>query len=282
LHVLRLRSLPATDNTNVLHCLVRRRYILRNGGLSVHELPCWQVFDNRRDLHLLIMRVRSVPASHWADIVQLAVPTGSVLGHHRQCLHQLRCRTVFNDCWNLLVCDLCRRAVPDIDCANVVCSVRMRHLQQQHRTHHGMHYVLHRRLLLQQRRERLLRVPRRDVRIDNGSLLLRRVRLRHVQHEHREDDGVHQQVRHRAVLEHWSSCLLVVPRRHVHSAYRNLHLHKLRGREVPDFDRADDVHELCMRHLQYHDWPHHSLHHDLRHRALLEHRCVCLHAMCRR
>jgi hypothetical protein len=129
MHILCVRSVPATHRADVLQHAVRRRHILRNGCLSVHELPCWQVFDNRRDLHLLVLRVRSVPASHWADIVQLVVPTGSVLGHHRQCLPQL-CS------WQVLICrrhvlllKLCRRPLPVLDRAIVMQSVRLRILQ---------------------------------------------------------------------------------------------------------------------------------------------------------
>jgi hypothetical protein len=110
-------------------------------------------------------------------------------------------------------------------------------------------------------------------------VLVHVLRLRHVQLRHREDDGVHEQLRRGSVLQQWGICMHGVPRRHVHSCFGNLHLHKLRGREVPDHDGPDDVHELCMRHLQYQCRPHHSLHDDLRHRALLEHRCQRLHGL---
>jgi hypothetical protein len=95
-----------------MHQQVQRGLLLQHGGDNMHCLRRWSLLHSHWHLQLHAVRLRSLPAQHRPDILQLRVPTRKVLKHRRLGMHVLPHREVRVNDWRMQLQQLLLRPLP--------------------------------------------------------------------------------------------------------------------------------------------------------------------------
>jgi hypothetical protein len=214
LHQLRLRPLPTSQWSIVVHRDVRSRQVLWHRSYDMHELPSWPVccFDGHVHLHLL--RCWSVSNIDGSDVL-LQLRLRHIQQQHRahvvvhfevHCwlFFKRRCKDVFS---------MPRRTLLDNHRHVHLLILRLWHLQHLNRQVNTLHKQVRHRPVFEHGCRRMLFLPSRYVLDDNRRVRLRclpsrpvsticgedvllQLRLRNVQHQHRPHHCMHGKVRH--------------------------------------------------------------------------------------